>query len=439
MSLAEIVSVNIQAGTVNPARKGFGVPILIAYHNVWSDSSVRTYTTFSEVKADFAATSLPYLWAQAIFAQKPRPTKIKIGRLPIPTGVFHTVEIDANDMASGSAIVGSMVAPDGSVTAINQAWTTDLATTLAALKTTLDALASVGTCSISPGVLTCPATNAGDMNHFTFVTPGVDVRDATADWGYSAALDAAAIADGDFYGVCVDCNSPKNMDKVARWTLANDREAFFAPQYTKPSQFASGEFSSGSDYTALLANDAAIGLITATPRTAFEEARWVGLMFPRDPGADTWAFKTLAGVGADAWTSTQRGTIETAHANHYTTEAAIAITRPGKTFGGQWIDVVIGLAWLEARLQERIFALLVNVGKIPYTNAGVALIVAEVRAQLKDAENAGVLASGWDVTAQDVADADPADKAARILRGIEFTATLAGAIHEIEINGTVTA
>lgn len=448
MALSEIVSVSIQAGTVNPSRKGFGIPLLMAYHTAWTGSEVRSYTTASEVLADFPADGskgiLPYLWAAELFSQNPRPKKVKIGRLPAPS-TGHTTVIDATDLATGTNIVGSVTDHAGTVSTISVAWDTDKATTLAALDTALEAITSLGAGSVTTSSPTCtvvgPSATKGKMWHFDFsATPGVDVHDTTADWDIDDALDAAVLLDGDFYAVTCDCNSAVNMDKVARWAAANGRRAFFAPQFTKPSQFVSGLFTSGSDYTALLANNSAIGLITEGTRRTFAEAAWLGDMLPRDPGSATWAFKSLKSLGADAWTSTERTFIETtSHANSYTTEAGVDITRPGKTFGGEWIDVVIGLDWLEARLQERLFALLVNNGKIPYTNAGVALIVAEVRAQLREAQDRGVLAGGWSVTFQDVADADPADKAARILRGVEFSATLAGAIHSMDIVGTVTA
>lgn len=438
MALSEIVNVQIQAGTVQPFRVGFGTPLFMAYHTAWSGDEVRTYTTFSGVSADFDPEDLPYAWAANVFSQNPRPDKIKIGRLPAPSGVFHTQKIDANDMASGSAIAGRVVLQSGVEHTIAQAWDTDLATTLAALKTTLDAYTGIGTCTITSGVLTCPADAPG-LVHFDFSTKGVAVRDTSADFSYATALDLAITLDADFYVVCVDSNSPKNVDKVARWALANDRFAFFAPQYVKPTQFVTGEFSAGADYTALEENDSAAGLFTKDSRLSFKEAGWIGDMLPRDPGSATWAYKTLRGIGADTWTATERTAIEAYHGNHYAQEAKVAVTRQGTAFSGEWIDVTIGLAWLTARMEERLFGALVNNPKIPYTDAGFAILVTEVRAQLKIAESAGVIAPGWTVTILPVASQDPADRAARIVRGLEFQAQLAGAVHKINVNGTVTA
>lgn len=437
MALSEIVSVAIQAGTVNPARRGFGIPLILAYHTVWSNTQVRRYTSMAGVAADFASSSMPYKAASALFAQNPRPEAIKIGRLPAPAS-GHTQIIDFTDHPTGTAIVGSVTSPTDVVTPINVAWNTSIATTLAALETALEAISDLTATVTSPSISVVGGGALGRMWHFNF--PTGYVRDTSADWGYEAALNAHRDLDGDFFAVITDNNSPKNMDKIARWCLSNQRICLFAPVYGKPAQFVTGEFTAGADYTALLANNNAIGLFTEAPRSEFKEARWAGRMLPTDPGSVTWAFKQLAGAGADAWTDTERSTIDTTNkGNHYTSEAGVSITRPGKCFGGEWIDVTIGLEWLKAQLEEELFSLLVNNPKIPYTDVGIGQIVAVVRGVLKTAEDRGVLDSGWQVTAKSAAEQTSADRLARIVRDVEFTARLAGAVHKITIAGTVTA
>ncbi len=439
MALSDYVNVSITAGTAQPARRGFGVPLILTYHTKWSGTEVRTYSSASQVLADFASTDMAYLAAAKFFSQSPRVQRVKIGRLPAPSS-DHTTVLDFTDHPTSTAINLAVVEHDGTETAISVAWNTNIATTLADLDTALTALGGIDVTIASP-VATLTTTTNGQMTHIEPTGSTVcHVRETTADWDYDDALTAHAVVDGDWFAVVIDSNSPKNMDKVARWCLANDRVCGFAPQYTKPAQFVSGEFTSGSDFTALQANDQAWGLFTAASRNEFKECAWFGVLLPLDPGSATWAYKRLRGVGADSWTSTEITTIQTTNkGNRYTTEAGLDFTYPGKMFGGEWIDVTIGLMWLVARLEERIFALFVNNPKIAFTDAGIALIVAEVRAQLRIAEAAGVLAAGWTVTAPAAADVDDADKVARHLPDVEFNATLAGAIHTADIAGTVSA
>jgi len=436
MALSEIVNVSIQAGTVSPARRGFGVPLILMYHTAWATDEIRTYTTFTGVAADFASTSPVYKAAAALFAQSPRPPSIKVGRLAAPA-TPHTYRIDLADMASGATVSGAVVSPDGTSTAISVAWNTDVGTTAGDLATALAAISGLGA-TAGADYVDADADVNGVIFYYEFTTEGVHVRDRTADWGYDTRLDTLVTIDGDFYVPIVECVSPVNMDKIARWALANDRLAAFGPQYTKPSQFQSSEFTLGADYTALLANDQAFGLFTKQPRSAFIEAAWLGDMLPRDPGSATWAFKDLEGVGADVWTSTQRTTIESAGGNHYATEARVGITRPGKAFGGEFLDVVRGLHWLEARIQERIFAAMISNPKIPYTDEGFQILVNEVEGQLQEAEDRTVLDSGWSVTITAALDQATADRTARAVRGLEFSARLAGAVHTVNVAGTVT-
>jgi hypothetical protein len=439
MDLSEIISTTIQAGTVSPARAGFGVPLIMAYHTAWAGSEVRRYTRFSQVAADFDVDSMPYKMASAIFAQSIRPTAIKIGRLPAPA-TAHTQVLDCTDVASGSALAVDVLSPDGTTTSVSVPWNTNIATTLTDLKAALDPISGIGTTVVASPIITVPATTPGEMVHLSPVTVGMHVRDTTTDWDYDDALTAAAVIDGDFYAVLTDCNSPRNMDKVARWALTNDRIAAFGPQYTKPSQFVSGEFAAGADYTALLANDSALSLFTEGSRATAPECAWVGQMLAREPGTATWAFKSLSGIGADTYTATERGQIEGSglKGSHYTLTAGVGITYPGKCHGGEWIDVVIAKAWLEARLQEGLYAALVNNPKIPYTAAGLSVLTGVVRGVLKTAEERSIIDAGWAVSVTAVADQETADRAARIVRGLEFTARLAGAVHNAVLVGTVT-
>ena len=131
-------------------------------------------------------------------------------------------------------------------------------------------------------------------------------------------------------------------------------------------------------------------------------------------------------------------TLETDNTDHATEVGSQTMIRWGLTHGGEYIDVVRGLYWLEARIQERIANLLLNNRKIPYTASGLQQITTEIRAQLKIAVQRGVIAEdSWEVTVPAVANIPPADRAARHVTGIEFTGVLAGAVHKVTIAGTV--
>lgn len=176
----------------------------------------------------------------------------------------------------------------------------------------------------------------------------------------------------------------------------------------------------------------------------FAEFAWFGKMLATDPGRSTWNLQTLAGIVADELTSTQRTNALAKNANIYVeiTDEESG-TQSGTVAEPEWIDVIVGLDWLHVRLEERIFGVLKGASdagsKIPYTKQGIAVIEAEVKAQLQDAVIQGVLAAdpAPETTVPDIADISSADKAARILRNVKGFGTLAGAIHEAEVEISV--
>lgn len=179
------------------------------------------------------------------------------------------------------------------------------------------------------------------------------------------------------------------------------------------------------------------------------DAAWEGRVLPLDPGSETWAFKTLAGVTVDTLTDSEQNFLDGKNGNYYIQVAGINITKNGKMAGGEFIDVVRFRDWLQARIEEDVFAILANSDKVPYTDGGIAIIESALRKVLREGQQVGgiipdfvnssnVLVPGFTVTVPSAADISDSDKATRTLRDVEFTAQLAGAIHAVEIFGTIT-
>ena len=82
---------------------------------------------------------------------------------------------------------------------------------------------------------------------------------------------------------------------------------------------------------------------------------------------------------------------------------------------------------------------MVNNPKVPYTDAGIAVIQSEVMRALALGVSNYFLASDPSpvVTVPKAADVPPTDKANRILRNVKFQATLSGAIHVVVVRGIV--
>jgi Protein of unknown function (DUF3383) len=168
-------------------------------------------------------------------------------------------------------------------------------------------------------------------------------------------------------------------------------------------------------------------------------AAWMGRMFPLDAGSATWAYKDLVGVGdRSELTAAQRANLKEFNGNYFTELAGGKVTFLGVMVSGEYIDVIHGLDWLEAFIQENIVELLKSVPKIPYNNNGIGLVENSLRASLQEGVLRGIINEGFVITTPDVLNISSADKTARLLKDIKFTATLTGAIQNIVINGSVT-
>jgi hypothetical protein len=169
-------------------------------------------------------------------------------------------------------------------------------------------------------------------------------------------------------------------------------------------------------------------------------AALLGRFAPEPAGSVTWLYKTLVGVVADTFTATQEANLKAKNVNYYTTiEGVDVVFGNGVVASGEYIDVMIGIDWIHARIQERVFNTLLNNRKIGYTSDGVAKIETEVRAVLAEATDRGILANDtpYVIKVPNVLALTPAQRNTRQLPAITFRARLAGAIHMAEIVGSV--
>lgn len=171
---------------------------------------------------------------------------------------------------------------------------------------------------------------------------------------------------------------------------------------------------------------------------AWMESGWPGETLPFDPGSQTWAYKTIAGVASYGLTSAQRTAALGKNCNVYTATAGVNITEEGKVASGEYIDIIRGLDWLESTLQTNVFANLVNKRKIPFTDEGAATVETAVKSALSEGVENTLIAPGFIVTVPKISTVSAANKLARNLPDVKFSAILQGAIHSVEIAGTVT-
>lgn len=254
------------------------------------------------------------------------------------------------------------------------------------------------------------------------------------------ALDAIRVENDDWYALIMTSRTLADQEAGAAYVRTLRKIAGFA------SDDANMKDSGDTDNLAYNLNNTnesrAYSLFNekaeVTTEKRYPDAAWMGRVLPALPGSITWKFKNLAGQTASVLSGTERTTLRDRKSNYYNEVGGVDIMEEGWMADGGFIDEVRGVDWIHARMQEEIFARLVNAPKIPYTNQGIDVVVDAMDVVLRRAVNQGIIQDGYTITRPNLADISFNDRASRILPDIKFEALLQGAIHEIKINGVVT-
>lgn len=433
MSAEDIVDVQIIANTSSPDRAGFGVPLLMGYHTNWLDR-VREYgNDLTELTDDgFAVTDPIYKMAANMLAQNPAVSKFKVGRLA--NAYTQTVELTPTDTTEGQIYSVTIGAETATFTVPAAA---TVAIICAGLESAINALTGAFTATDNTTEVSVAADVAGTLFGYSGINRQIlDFEDVTADPGVAADLNAIVAEDPAWYGLAVDAQNKAMGQAIA--AIAETLNVIFVMDSMDAGMVDAG---STTDW-AYLANASAydrVGTAFHANSGQWLSAAWLGKMLPTDPGSATWKFKTLAGITVDTLRAAEVAALVAKKSNYYTECNGINITCEGWAASGTFFDETRFIDWLSARISEGAFKALVDNPKLPYTNAGIEVILNIVRARLSDGIDAGGLSADPApvVTAPSVASIDAADKAARCVPNIKFTATLAGAIHKVQIRGTL--
>lgn len=190
--------------------------------------------------------------------------------------------------------------------------------------------------------------------------------------------------------------------------------------------------------------------------TLYPDWSIMGKFLPIDAGKSQMAFQILADAEAGAdfipaadITSVQKDNLLARNGNTTMGVAGQVFFFDGTMTGGrnldregEWFDIVRGIDFMQARVEEGLLSLLLekanDASKVPYTDEGINLIRTRLGDKLNDMVIQGILVDGSIViTVPKRADTAQADRDDRILRDVDFTAELAGAIQSVVVRGKV--
>lgn len=259
-----------------------------------------------------------------------------------------------------------------------------------------------------------------------------EATDSAGVTGWTEALVAIEAIDDDWYGLTCESRSQADIEEIAQNFIESRIKQYFA--LTSDADVKNGVAANvlknlnaaALDRTSVWFSDDADNYLASAI---------VGLQLPKAPGSTNWAHKTVSGPSFDNLTPTQQGNIEGDKGNQYLRVAGVNTTQFGQVVSGEYIDVMRGADFLQARIQELVFFQLINSEKIPYTNDGIAQIENRLREALNLGVNNQIINDDFTITVPDVADISVIDKGNRFLPDMEFEATLTGAINKTQIRG----
>ena len=181
------------------------------------------------------------------------------------------------------------------------------------------------------------------------------------------------------------------------------------------------------------------------PITEHLDAAVVGNTANLTVGTVTWKFRgNLVGIKAQDLTQSQIKEIEDLGGMVYVTKAGIPQTSEGKTVGGEYIDALHGDHWVKANLETKIQTLLSTTDKLSFDATGIALLNDAASNVLETAFTNGIIdanddtgTGNYSVITLDRGELNSDDIASRNYKGLSFTYKRSGAIHEVEVTGTI--
>lgn len=432
MSLDTIMNLTITVESRAPSQAGFGTPLLFGYHTRWLDRRVKEYAQADDMLDDgFDTDDDLYLAAKIVKAQSPSPDRFKIGRRVTP--LTQVIVLTPKVTTEGYKYKGTVGGKAFSYTVLAGATLTTVGAGIAALVNTL----SVGaTAANLAGVVTSTAGTPGTLVAYDFSdTPpdDLEVKDATVDTTTDDELPFVDKYDSDWYGLTViDSSSKATALNAASWVETKRKLCTVqsADSETLNSGVTDDVFSALKDSSYARTHGIYHRAIGGNEWLA---VGWQAGMLTTTPGSATPAFKSVAGVKKDRLQSGEETALQNKFASHYTDINNLGITFEGKSGSGEFVDTVRFIDWVYARMRETVLGILANNPKIPFTDGGVDIMRGGILSVIQLGQAAGGFAydPAPTVTAPLVKNVPAANKIARILPDVDWTATLAGAIHRM--------
>lgn len=444
-NIDRIVNVQISLNTNGVSKEGFSTMLVVGTH-ANNLNRVTTYTNINDLINDGFSTDDPiYRAVSAAFSQTPRPRQVKVGRRQV-----EEVNLSVNNVKDNTDYTITVSSNDTDGTVDEEAYKYNSQTSATATKIVeglqaLMASDTAVTATASGEKLQLTAKSGKSFAIKISSNLSAELTEPTEE--IADTMSAVMASDSDFYGIVLASRDKDDIMAMAEWVETQTK--LFG---TSTVEQGAKDSETDTDLLSMLKAKNYYRTFTFYHELADSEYLEAGVMarcFAIEPGGETWANKVLSGLTADNLTETEYLAISGKNGNTFETFRNKSITQNGKVAGDEWIDVIRFRDWLQEEITVNVFNLLINSDKVPYTDAGIALVENQIRQALLLGQRRGGIAPteydednnenlGFTIEMPLAANIPANTKAQRLLEDVSFTARLAGAIHVVEITGSFT-
>ena len=466
--IRDIVPVSFSIGSFNVSGQNFQTPLIMS-ETTRQEERTLSFTSLSEmVDAGYLTTDTEYLAAQDLLAQTSKDglkvTTFKVGKKYKSQDAMSSIVFDT-DATAGTFTVDISLAGAASVTSGAINWNDNAA----AVKAVIDAMANVTSVTVT---LNAGATQAGDAEGFSIDFDGdadtdlqvtavnvsaltsvttatiTQVHYGTAAETWTQGYNNIKAYDNDWYYLL-----PTTITKADLLLLAAALESDTDPHFGFFGSRDADILTATADNIAEELQDASYSkcCLTYTDDTDnLPNMCWAGATIPDKLWGINPCIYPLSSITGSDLNSTQIANLYGQNCNRIETIGGQTIV-PGTASGqsgnaggispdGSYIDQVVATDYLNARVSEEVYALLLASKKVPFNVDGSNLIksVIEGAMQTYGVDEGIVNAGSVTVTMPDLDTYSTTKKAQRWLDGIVGDGEATGAINKITISFNLT-
>lgn len=478
LPVRRIVNVAVSLAAKAAGKRNFGTMFILGDSDVIdAEERIRDYTAAEDVAADFGSTAPEYLAARTFYSQSPTPLNIKIGRWL--ASATHGLLKGRILGTSEQAISKFTIIDAGSVSILVDGETVTASDVDLSSVLNLNGVASAVTAKLNS-----KATVTWDGTRFVFkaTTAGesssVKVSDTSSQLAVLLGLDkntksvAGANSESlnDALAVMLDRGRSWYCLSLATNNTLSDNDYLNTAASIESASDAHIFGVTTQETTVLDANDSedlasklkAKGynrtFIVYSSDNAHADCsvfgRFATINYEGINTTITAKFKQCPDVSAENLTTSQANALETKNCNVFASyDNDTNILQEGVMCGGNFIDEMTNLDWLQDKVQTAVYNVLyTSTTKIPQTDSGIQRLVAAIAQCMESAVQNGMIAEGvWGgdsvgiietgdtlpggyyIYAQSVNDQDQSDREARKAPPITCLIKLAGAVHFVDV------